>query len=347
VLRAEAIPSERDGEWRRLLASHPGGRAIVPRWDEIVGWKLHRIGLTAAGKLEGGLVIGLRRIPRLPFRLSRISCVMLPSGQETFALEVLLREVERFALRHLVLETELVVRIPTTDGIENFEYHQHVHRLVRDFGYRPLDKVDRTYFVRIDRDDEALLGSFESTTRNRIKKAKKMGAVVGTSHDYALLHDFYESYVEMGRRKGAPIPMRSLVDGMIPLLADGHALLVTESYEDKVSNMLLIDALGVPWYALGARTPANVRGDIPSQAQVMHYEVMRMLRDRGRRYYDLGGCEGPVPVEGHQNFGVWRFKYGFRGTYVQFLPHFRKTRGRLFRPIMDAVHRYRGDYVPV
>ena len=106
--------------------------------------------------------------------------------------------------------------------------------------------------------------------------------------------------------------------------------------------MVVADVLGVPCYVLGTRTEANVKGEVPGAAQVMHYEIMKRMRDRGKKYYDLGGCEGPVPIEGHPNYGVWRFKYGFGGTFVKFLPYFRKNRGPT-RKVLDAAHRYRGD----
>jgi hypothetical protein len=341
----ELTASTADAEsWDRLLRGHPLGRAIVPHWEELAGWKNVRLGAFVGPTLAGGLVMAVRRIPKTPVRLSRITLALLGPGREEEMMEALLRAVERFSARHLVLETELKLRIPASEDLEGFRYHPALDRLVRGFGYRALAKVDTTYFVRIDRDDETLLGSFERTARNKIRKAQKAGAVVGTSKDYRLLEDFHQAYLDMQARKAAPIPPRRLIaEGIVPLLEREHALLVTESYQGRIANTVIADALGVPCYSLGARARANVAGEVPGAAQVLHYELMKLFRDRGKLYYDLGGCEGPVPTEGHPNYGVWRFKYGFNGIFVRFMPYYRKTRA--LERVMAAVHRYRGDYV--
>ncbi len=328
------------------MRTHPAGRCIVPKWEELAGWTNHAIGAFVDGALFGGIDIAVRRIPKLPLQLSRVSRIMLAEGREIEILEALLKELERFSMRHLVIETELRLRIPASDDLAGFGYHRSVDAVLKDYGYRPLQKVDTTYFIDLDRDDESLLQSFSSKVRNKIRKAQKGGAVVEVSKDYALLEDFYEAYLDMGERKSAPIPPKTFIgEGLVPLLDAGVALLVTESYEGQVSNMVIVDALGIPCYALGARTKANVLGEVPGAAQVLHYEVMKMLRAKKKKYYDLGGCEGPIPIEGHPNFGVWHFKHAFSGRFVRFLPYYRRVRGSLLRPVMDAVHRLRGDYV--
>lgn len=345
VLTSRPIREGEAGAFEALLGSHPAGRAVVPRWDELAGWTSHEIGAFAGGQLVGGLIYAIRRIPALPLCLGRITCVLIGPPDAARMLELLLEQVERVSLRRLVVETELRLRIPATSGLVGFEYRTEVARIAGSFGYRALSKTDSTYVAAIDRSDEELLASFEATTRNRIKKAKKNGAVVATSRDPLLMERFYDAYLEMGHRKRAPIAPKALVvQGLRPLIEAERAFLFTESYGAHVSNMVIVDALGVPCYIFGTRTEANVKGDVPSAAQVLHYEIMRFFRERGKRHYDLGGCEGPTPIEGHPNFGVWRFKHGFRAPYVEFLPYLRKTRGPLSRPILELAHGLRGDY---
>ena len=35
--------------------------------------------------------------------------------------------------------------------------------------------------------------------------------------------------------------------------------------------------------------------------------------------YDFGGSPGPVPVQGHPNYGVWKFKHEFNCRYVELI----------------------------
>jgi hypothetical protein len=342
---ARLLAASDAGAWEQRLLGNVTSRAIVPTFDELAGWTTRRFGLFAAGQLAGGLILAVRRIPKLPLFLSRITCFLSDGARSPEMLAALLAEVDRYCRRHLVVETEIRLRLPASDNLDGFPDHRQLRGVLEGFGYRPLPKVDATYVVRIDRDDETLLASFVSTTRNRIKKAQQQGAVVSTSADPALMEQFYEAYVQMGTRKQAPVPRRTfVVQGLQALVERGHAVLFVERYGGQVANMLVVDALGLPCYMVGTRSVAHVKGEVPGAAQVLHFEIMKYFRDRGKTYYDLGGCEGPEPVEAHPNFGVWRFKHGFRGAFVEFLPYFRKMRGPT-RTVLEMIHQRRGDPV--
>jgi hypothetical protein len=321
-------------------------RAIVPGWEVLAGWTNHDFGLFADGALVGGLVLSMQRIPYAALALSRINVLMVDRGEPLSPqLDALMGAVERFSLKNLVLETELRLRLPVTAGIPGAALNRALRGGLETHGYSPLTKVDTTYFVRIDQDDEALINSFDRSARNKIRKAQRSGVQVKLSKDYSLLDDFYAAYLDMCQRKQAPVQPEALVGrGLRPLIESGQALLFTEVYPEGIGNMVITDALGVPCYVLGTRSPANVRGEVPGAAQVVQYEIMRFFRDRGVGWYDLGGCEGPVPVEGHPNFGVWRFKYGFLGEFVRFIPYMRRVRGP-FQRVAHAAHVLRGDFI--
>jgi hypothetical protein len=328
--------------WGKMLSSHRMARSIVPLWDALAGWASHDLGLYRDGALVGGCTVALQRIPFTPLALGRINFLLFDSIEE---LQALLQGIDRFSLLHGAVETELRLRIPSTPVIEGFEEHAQIRETLENSGYRALAKADTTYFMRIDRSDEELLGSFKSEYRNRIRKAQKAKVVVEVTRDRSLLDPFAEAYVEMVSRKGAPKqPKDQVGSGLVPLLERGYAEIFVERYGDDFANMLIVDMLGIPVYALGTRSKAHVDGKMPGAAQVLHFEVMRILRERGHRWYDLGGCQGPVPIEGDPNYGTWRFKYGFRPEFVRFLPYFRKIRGP-FNRALELAHRVRGDYV--
>ncbi len=331
--------------WTTLMRTHPMARAIVVRWDEVVGWASETFGLYAEGRLVGGAVLSVQRIPYLPFSLSRINCLMPDLENPAQSTRVLLKAIARYSRRSLIVETELRLRIP--EGLESTAVPSlpSYGAVFRELGFHDLSKVDSTYFVRIDRSDEALLKSFKPEYRNRIRKAKKNGVEIITTKEEHFLRAFYQAYVEMGARKKAPVPAEVMIGRALrPLIARGEVEIFVERYQEKVANMLIVDTLGIPCYVLGTRSEAHVQGQVPGAAQVLHYEIMRSLRDRGHRYYDLGGCEGPVPAKDHPNYGVWRFKHGFRGEYVRFVPFMRKIQRPLGR-ILTRVHVLRGDYV--
>jgi hypothetical protein len=259
-------------------------------------------------------------------------------------LSALLAETERLARREGVVEIELRLRIPANDAVPGFEFHEQVAQCLFRHGYKALRRSDQSYLVGTDCDDEHLLKSFNGNCRRRIRKAVKDGVQVSVADNPSYLSLFYESYLAMHERKGAPrLSQGAIRDGMEPLLRKGLALLLVGSIGNCVCNMVIVDTLGVPCGMLATRTLASVRGEVPSAGQLLQFEAMRRMRDRGKTYYDLGGCEGPVPVEGHPNYGVWSFKYEFNGHYVRFLPYFRKAMGSVSGALLSLAHRLRSD----
>lgn len=341
----ETRPIEDRHAWEELLRRHSMARAIVPLWDVLAGWVSHDLGLFERGTLVGGCTVALQRIPFTPLSLGRVNFVLVGPEDPCGMLEALLSGIDQLSVRRGAVETELRLRIPSTPAMEGFEQHAELRRVIEAAGYRPLAKADTTYFMRIDRTDEDLLASFKAEYRNRIRKARKAKVVVEASRDLSLLEPFAEAYLDMVSRKGAPRqPKEQIGAGLRPLIERGHAEIFVERYGDDFANMLIVDMLGIPVYALGTRSKAHVAKKMPGAAQVLHFEVMRMLRERGHRWYDLGGCQGPVPIETDPNYGTWRFKYGFRPEFVRFLPYFRKIRGPFSGPL-ELAHRARGDYL--
>lgn len=343
---ARVLNTDEMEHWEHLLRHHALGQCYMPMIDEQAAWEPCRIGLCTGSRIVGGLALGVRRIPGLPFSLARSSCILIGPEDHAAMLHVLLDEVDRLCSERSIIEVELRFRIPANGALPEFAYCQDIAATLTQRGYRPARRADRSYLVRIDRDNDALMASFADVCRNRIRKAIKRGCTVSVSTDPSLLEHFYQAHVNTCRRKGAPqVARKSLVEGLAPLLRKGHVLLFTECYGGRAANMVIVEALGIPCYRLGTRTEASLRGEVTSAAQVLHYEAMKHFRDQGKTFYDLGGCEGPDPVEQHPNYGVWRFKHNFRGVYVEFLPYLRKARGPVTRGLLGLARRVRGDEV--
>lgn len=343
-------PIEGAGElaaWNQLVSEHSMSRSVYPMYFLAADWKELPIGLFRGDRLIAGLLVATRKLASLPIGISRILSAMVPVERAAETTSELLSGLEELSLRRGLIETEVQLRLPANDGADGYQHWREVSAAFEEHGYRRLPRSEKTYFIRIDRDDEALLASFGQQPRNRIKKAKKDGAETFCSQDPALLELFYESYVGTADRKNirGVLGRKQIVEGMTPLLESGRALICGERYNGVISNMVIVDPLGTPCAMLASRTKANVEGKVASCAQLAHFAAMQAMRDRGHRWYDFGGCEGPVPIESHPNYGVWRMKHAFKGAFVSFLPHMRKIRGDLTQPLLTLLHRHRGDPV--
>jgi hypothetical protein len=326
--------------WDHFVETHPMSRSVYPMYYLSTDWRELPIGLFRGDQLYAGMLLTTRRLPHLPISVSRILSVMVPSELAAETTSELLSGLDELAPYRGLIETEVQLRLPE-------EQWREVSLAFGEHGYRRLPRVEKSYFIRIDRSDDELLASFGQQPRNRIRKAKKDGAEVFRSRDPALLELFYESYLGTVDRKNirGVLDRRQVIEGMTPLLERGRALIFGEKYGEVISNMIIVDPLGTPCAMLASRTRANVEGKVASCAQLVHFEAMRAMRERGHRWYDFGGCEGPVPIESHPNFGVWRFKHAFKGSFVSFIPSLRKIRGELTESLLTLLHRHRGDPV--
>ena len=188
-----------------------------------------------------------------------------------------------------------------------------------------------TYVVPIPPDDEALLGSFSSKCRRDVRKGLREGISVEGAETEDLFEAFCQAHRKMISRKGLATVREATYGALRPLHARSHVKVFAATHDGRVCNMALVDMLGVPKYTLGAVTEAGMAKGCPPTGQVLHYGIMQYFRDRGCKYYDWGGSPGPVPVEGHPNYTVWRFKYEFNNQFVLSLPAYRRPFGVLGR----------------
>jgi len=345
-IAAREIIAGEEVAWDGLLTTHPFGRCVAPMWEEQAGWTRRKIGAFDGSELVGGLILGVRSIPWLRASLGRVTCAMVDSDRVDEMLGCLLDEAWRIGRRDSIVEIEVRLRVPQGASLPTHQSCTAIQRALAAGGYQPLHAVDHSYLIRIDKDDEELLKSFGQKCRNLVRKALREGVEIQRSENPELLEEFYASYLSMCERKNvANVSRANVVDGMKPLIRKGHAELYVENYSGRAANMVIVDALGIPCYMLGTRTAAAVRDRLPSRSQAVQFEIMRRMRDRGKVLYDLGGCEGPEPIEGHPNYGVWHFKHSFAGQYVDFLPYCRKYRGRVAGSLLTLAHGLRGDYV--
>ncbi len=337
------VPSGKSAAWKGLLANSLTAECVHAMWEEAAGWRMHRLGLYENDQLVAGLVVNVRRIPATPWSFARIPCLMLDPARARKHTGALLAGLDRFCQDLGVLEIDFRLHLPADGPAAAFAAGHAVEAAIAAAGYQALPGEDGTFLIDIQRSDEELLASFNKNNRTQIRRALRADVVVEEDSTPARLDEFFAAYEAMTARKELDsLPRGHIVDGLRPLLEAGHARLYVARYGDVVADMTVTDVLGVPTYMLAVRALTNLDGAHPPAARALHYRIMGRLRDEGHAYYDLGGSPGPAPREGHPNYGVWRYKASYRGTFIWHLPRYRKARSGLVRKLLLPVHRLTG-----
>jgi lipid II:glycine glycyltransferase (peptidoglycan interpeptide bridge formation enzyme) len=166
----------------------------------------------------------------------------------------------------------------------------------------------------LSRSEEALLAEMKPKWRYNIRLAERKGVLVraGIAAD---LPAFYAMYVETGQRDGflvRPYPYYQRI--WERLLSHGTAhLLLAEVEGQPVAGLMLFRFGSTAWYFYGAST-ARARALMPNYA--LQWAAMRWAKSAGCTRYDWWGAPDALS-ESDPMWGVYRFKAGFGGDYVQ------------------------------
>jgi serine/alanine adding enzyme len=177
-----------------------------------------------------------------------------------------------------------------------------------------------TIIVTLDREEEALLASFKPKCRYNIRLAGRRGVTVeAVAMSEANIATMYSLMVATRERAGFFLRSERYFRGYWELqAASGQAQLFFASWEGEVLAGVVATFVGVHgWYKDGGSTKDHSELMAP---HLLQWEVMRWLRARGVRTYDLVAVPPSDHLdETHPLYGLYRFKSGFNETITDFV----------------------------
>jgi CelD/BcsL family acetyltransferase involved in cellulose biosynthesis len=325
-------------EIAEFVCSHPDGQ-IEHTWEgslllDIASngrWRTRLLAARVEGKLTAVMPVS---VAGKGFRVMRSDGgPLISSALSSSGFTGALHELIRISLADGCCRLEMRMLYPETigqdtDGMASSRMHALESAQLRRLGAPHKG----SYWVTIQ-EDGPLLESLSSKCRRDVRKGMREGVTVEMSRSPMALDYFYQCYRELCARKGLDYVSEAYIrHGVAPCMEAGLAAVFSSKLNGNVCNMALVSLTGRPSYWLGASTQEALSSKTPT-GQALHFGVMQQLRAMGRTIYDLGGSPGPVPQQGHPNFGVWQFKYEFGGQYVTYLDRFE----RVLRPGMDRM----------
>ena len=194
----------------------------------------------------------------------------------------------------------------------------------REHGLRParspVQKSTATIIVDIDRDEDALLASFKPKCRYNIRLAARRGVVVrSVPVDDRSVDVMYRLMQATQARAGFVLRPRRYFEGYWRLQhANGQGDLLFAMLGEEVLAACFVTHLGgKAWYKDGGSSRHHHELMAP---HLLQWEVMRRMRDRGVRTYDLVAVPRPADLqEDHPLYGLYRFKSGFNDHITEFV----------------------------
>jgi lipid II:glycine glycyltransferase (peptidoglycan interpeptide bridge formation enzyme) len=198
----------------------------------------------------------------------------------------------------------------------------------------------RGIIVDLDRDEDALLASFKPKTRYNIRLAGRRGVeVTPVEMTDANMATMYSLMAATHERAEFFLRSEQYSQGYWELqAASGQAQLFFASWQGQVLAGLFATHLGSHgWYKDGGSIKEHSELMAP---HVLQWEVMRWLRERGVRTYDLVAVPPASQLnDSHPLFGLYRFKSGFSERITEFVG----TWDLPLRPRADALWQRWGE----
>ena len=232
------------------------------------------------------------------------------------ALRQLLRR-ERLGVFHVLLEPP----VRMADGVEE-AIAASASLTAPDLARRPgVHSNNRTVIVDIDKSDDDLLMAFNKKTRNMVRRAMKdsVEIVQFTPSDdvFARLHEL------MGMAGGGKAdlelrPRRYVERLWRENLARGDGFFLGAEVDGKPAVMAFVSHTGTSGYYEHGGSDRELQS--PGMANLLQYEAMKLLRDRGATTYDMLGVapEWAKSNDDHPAYAFGQFKLGF-GDRVEYI----------------------------
>jgi len=180
-----------------------------------------------------------------------------------------------------------------------------------------------TFVIDLELDDEQLWKNFGPKSRNMVRKARECGTEFRvTTEPTKDLDAFFSFYKPVVERLGLQLPSRPLIEKML-YRSDLLCLVAVDLNGEPVITNLVYLCDPNAYYLYGASAP-KLAGGI---GQFLQWETMRLLKERGYRWYDLGGVATTSLSD-----GIYAFKKALGGQYVDLGSEYRRIAPAVAQP---------------
>ena len=308
-------------EYDRYVWSSASGSFTQSRLWALVkkNWE-HDIVITrdSNGAINGSAQILFRKIPLMNHTIAYAPRGPVCNFHDPAALKAIIQEMLACAQYHRAVSLKIDPLLQNTN--------RSAQSLLNSLGFFQCEGDStiqcRDYYIRSLKgcNEESLFSSFHPKWRYNIRLAQRRG-VTCVNGGLSALDDFYRLMQETGTRDGFNIRSKKYFSRMISTLGkDFCRLYMCYQGDSALSGAIAIRFGKTVSYVYGASGNQG-RENMPNY--LMQWTMMKWALQSGCSFYDFQGIphyDNPL----HPNYGVYRFKQGFRGNIVTFSGEFDK-----------------------
>ena len=319
------LTDDKLNEYREFLQKSKKGHFLQsPEWAKVKTDWINKVVVVydENQKIKGSMSLLIRSVNIGPIK--NIASIMYsPRGpvcdiydKETF--KALLDEAKSVAKKYHSFIISIDPDVPSDD--EEFK------KIVKELGFTIHDDakdfsqmIQPRYVFRLnvkDKTEEELMASFHEKWRYNIRLAVRKGVEIieGGRDDLKAFHDLM---LTTGVRDNFTIRPLSYFQRMYDELASkGYMKLLLAKYNGNIiAGVIPIIYGNKVWYLYGASSN-EYRNVMPNY--LLQWTQIKLALENKCDIYDFRGVSGHVD-ETHPQYGIYKFKKGFNGDFVEFI----------------------------
>ncbi|MBQ6846039.1 MAG: peptidoglycan bridge formation glycyltransferase FemA/FemB family protein [Oscillospiraceae bacterium] len=318
----EFVTKETLEEYEAFISSHPKGHFLQsyawskqkPEWT----WEGMFV-RNNDGSIKGAMSVLIRKAPYVPYSIMYAARAPVCDIRDKETLSELTEAAKTLAKKH----NAYCLKLDPDISVEDSEFLE----LMCDLGYRRRDTgknfsgIQPRFVFRLNlegHDEESLMAHFHSKTRYNIRLAERKGVQIKLCGKEAV-GEFSSMMLETGVRDGFVVRSKEYFENMLDNLGSACRLYMAYSEEGiPIAGTLAILYGDKVWYLYGASSNEH-RNLMPNY--LLQWSMIKWALENGCKTYDFRGVSGDLS-EDNPLYGLYRFKKGFNGDFVEFIGEF-------------------------
>lgn len=308
-------------EYEAFVNRHPRGSFFQSlRWMELKSNWEHKIFMVknTAGVIQGTALVLIKKLPVIGK-----SILYAPRGpvcdyQNKPVLQLLLQSILSLRKKYNGALLRLDPCVENCEDTQIQAFLQEGFRFTPDAGDYCTTQIRHNYILELGkRSAQEIFDSFHSKWRYNILLAQRKGVECRVCGAEAL-PEFYTLLQATGKRDGFTIRAYSYYEKMLECLGDYCRLYLCYHEGTAISGAVTVQFAGKTSYVYGASSNTH-RNLMPNY--LMQWTMIQWAVQNHCQIYDFMG----IPYfqdETHSNYGVYRFKKGFRGRVMSYAGEF-------------------------